>query len=96
MVLPLFPMKAPMKNYHNPQIPEGINVSQTNPLLTFLKLFSAILVILAISAWLLGKSGAWLATLIPFEKEVQLTQEELTKKAPVKPTNNYNNILTVL
>ena len=83
-----FPMKTSlkdlMKNYHNPQIPEGINVSKTNPLLTFLKLFSAILVILVISAWLLGKSGAWLAMLIPFEKEVQLTLDELTETGATK------------
>lgn len=82
-----------MKSYHNPQIPEGINVTKTNPLLTFVKLFSVILIILAISAWLLGKSGAWLATLIPFEKEVQLTLEELTEKNSSKTNKQLQQYL---
>lgn len=61
--------------YSNPQLPEGINTSPQHPVATFIKLFSAILLILIVSAWLLGKSGNYLASLVPFEKEVQLASQ---------------------
>ncbi len=61
--------------YSNRQVPEGINTSAGSPLKTFFKLLAAILVVLIIAAWLLGKSGAWLATLIPIEKEMLLAGE---------------------
>jgi predicted Zn-dependent protease len=64
--------------YTNPDIPEGINTSSSHPLLTFTKLFGAIAIILAVSAWLLGKSGDYLASLIPYNQEAQLiTQYQL-------------------
>ncbi|HFC92506.1 MAG TPA: hypothetical protein ENJ51_06810 [Leucothrix mucor] len=61
--------------YTNPDIPEGINTSASHPLATFIKLFSAIAIILALSAWLLGKSGDYLASLIPYSKEVELVSQ---------------------
>ncbi|MCK5916941.1 MAG: M48 family metallopeptidase [Cocleimonas sp.] len=61
--------------YTNPEIPEGINTSASHPLSTFIKLFSAIAIILVLSAWLLAKSGDYLASLIPFDKEVQLASQ---------------------
>ena len=63
-----------MKTYHNPQPGEGINISKSRPLGTFLKLLAGITLILAISAWLFGQSGAWLASLIPYEQEVKISQ----------------------
>ncbi|MCK5897330.1 MAG: M48 family metallopeptidase [Cocleimonas sp.] len=61
--------------YTNPEIPEGINTSPSHPLITFIKLFSAIAIILAVSAWLLGKSGDYLAALIPYSQEAYLISE---------------------
>ena len=65
------PDKQPF--YNNPTIPEGINTSASHPIATFLKLFGAIALILALSAWILGKSGDYLGALIPFKQEVALT-----------------------
>ncbi|MCK5809832.1 MAG: M48 family metallopeptidase [Cocleimonas sp.] len=61
--------------YTNPEIPEGINTSASHPIVTFIKLFSAIAIILAVSAWLLAQSGDYLASLIPYSKEVQLASQ---------------------
>ena len=58
--------------YNNPVIPEGINTSDSHPVATFLKLFTAIAIILIFSAWLLGKSGDYLASLVPYSQEVAL------------------------
>lgn len=58
--------------YSNSQIPEGINTSAAHPALTFLKLIIAFVLIVAISGWLLGKSGGYVFSLVPFEKEVEL------------------------
>ena len=58
--------------YSNSQIPEGINTSAAHPALTFLKLIVAFVLIVAISGWLLGKSGGYVFSLVPFEKEVEL------------------------
>ena len=58
--------------YTNKPVPEGINTSKTHPLRTFLTLLLLFLVLLGFGTWLLGKSGAWLATWIPFDKEVAL------------------------
>ncbi|MEE9303716.1 MAG: M48 family metallopeptidase [Thiotrichaceae bacterium] len=74
-----------MKSYHNPQPEEGINVTKVHPLRTFVKLFSAISVVLVVSAWLFGQSGSWLASLIPYQHEVSISKlytepEELDKK----------------
>lgn len=72
-----------MKNYRNPQLPEGINTTPGHPLWTFIKLFSAIAIVLVIAAWFLGKSGAWLASLIPYSQEVAISKtyaEEVKNK----------------
>ena len=61
--------------YSNKPIPEGINTSKTHPLRTFLVLLFLFLILLGAGAWLLGKSGGWLATWIPFEKEVALARD---------------------
>jgi predicted Zn-dependent protease len=61
--------------YTNPEIPEGINTSASHPLAIFIKLFAAIAIILIFSAWLLGKSGDYLASIIPYSKEVALVSQ---------------------
>lgn len=58
--------------YTNRQVPEGINTSNSHPIRTFLKLLVALIVIIAVSGWLLGKSGGYLFSLVSFEKEVEL------------------------
>jgi len=58
--------------YTNPVIPEGINTSKAHPVATFFKLFAAIAIILIFSAWVLGRSGDYLASLVPFSQEVAL------------------------
>lgn len=70
-----------MKNYHNPQHPEGINTSKSHSLKTFFKLFSVIIIILFTTAWLLGHSGSWLASLIPYQQEVKISEQYFEIKA---------------
>ncbi len=55
--------------YENPQIPEGINSSSTNPLKELLLLTSGALLALAIIAFVVGQASGWLAQFIPFETE---------------------------
>ena len=62
-----------MQNYRNPQPPEGINVSKTNPLLTFLKLLVGMAFVLAIAAWVLASGAGWLASFVPFEQELKVS-----------------------
>ncbi len=63
-----------MKNYHNPQPEEGINITDVHPLRTFVKLFFAITIVLVVSAWLFAQSGSWLASLIPYQYEVNISE----------------------
>jgi predicted Zn-dependent protease len=79
-----------MKNYHNPQHPEGINTSKAQPLKTFLKLFTAIVIILFAVAWLLGQSGSWLASLIPYQQEVKMSEQYLHAKATTELDETYD------
>ena len=62
-----------MPNYRNPQPPEGINVSKTNPLLTFIKLLAGMAFVLAIVAWILACGAGWLASFVPFEQELKVS-----------------------
>lgn len=66
-----------MKNYQNHQPPEGINTSPDHPVLTFIKLLAGMIVVMLLVAWLLGFSGSWLAGLVPFEQELQLSEAYL-------------------
>ncbi|MCB1754658.1 MAG: M48 family metallopeptidase [Gammaproteobacteria bacterium] len=75
--------------YSNRPIPEGINTSQTHPLKIFLKLFAALVVVLALMTWLLGKSGAWLAMLIPFDRELSLTAGVEIFDSPASSMQTY-------
>ena len=59
--------------YHNPQPPEGINVSQTHPLLDFLRLLGGLLVIAAIVFTALALLADKLAKYIPFERELEIS-----------------------
>lgn len=64
-----------MAKYTNPQPPEGINTSPAHPVLTFIKLLAGMLIVMIAASWVLGKSGSWLATLIPFSQEVSLSEK---------------------
>ena len=55
--------------YENPQIPEGINVSQDHPLKNFLILLIGSIVLIVTLSIVLGVSGGWLAGKIPFSAE---------------------------
>lgn len=63
-----------MTKYSNHQPPEGINVSHNDPLITFLKLLAGFALILGIAVWVLGKSGGWIASLVPFEQEIAISE----------------------
>ncbi|MEZ5538299.1 MAG: M48 family metallopeptidase [Thiolinea sp.] len=63
-----------MDNYRNPQPPEGINTSPDHPLLTFIKLLAGMALVLVIAAWILGNSAGWLASLVPFEQELRVSE----------------------
>jgi predicted Zn-dependent protease len=58
--------------YRNPQIPEGINVSDRHPLKELLVLAGGALLLLVLLSWLLGQFGGRLARLLPFEQEAAL------------------------
>lgn len=57
--------------YSNPQIPEGINVSDTNPLKELLVLTTGLVVLVLAVVLLFGLMADRLALLIPFEYEQQ-------------------------
>lgn len=61
--------------YSNRATPEGIN----NPKAPFWRSFWVMLVsmaaVLAVATWVLGQSGAWLATLVSYPREVALVQK---------------------
>lgn len=87
-----------MQNYHNPQPPEGINVSKTNPLLTFIKLLAGMAAVLALAAWVLASGAGWLATFVPFEQELKVSalypqSEDEPRTNPA--LQNYLNDLSV-
>ena len=58
--------------YENPKIPEGINVTKVHPLKTFAVLVSGLVAVLFLGAWLLGLSGGYLASKVPYSQEVRL------------------------
>lgn len=63
--------------YRNPQIPEGINVSDRHPLKELLVLAGGALLLLVLLSWLLGQFGGRLARLLPFEHEAALAPVSL-------------------
>ncbi|CAA6803858.1 MAG: Unknown protein [uncultured Thiotrichaceae bacterium] len=86
-----------MTKYSNPQPPEGINVSHNDPLITFLKLLAGFALIVGITVWVLGKSGGWIAGLVPFEQEIALSElypEEETENDKHAQIQAYLEILT--
>ncbi len=64
-----------LMDYHNPKIPEGINVSKTHPLKEFALLSSAVIAGVLILTLIISLSVDWLVRYIPFEYEQQLVQK---------------------
>ena len=62
-------------DYHNPKIPEGINVSESHPLKEFALLSSAVIAVVLILTLLISLSVDWLVRYIPFAYEQQLVQQ---------------------
>lgn len=60
--------------YTNPEIPEGINTSETKPLKEFAFLTSAMLAIVILLTTVLALSIDWAAQYIPFSLEVSIAQ----------------------
>lgn len=56
-------------DYSNPQLPDGVNVSDTHPLADFARLLGGIAVVLAVAVLVLALAAGWLARFIPFESE---------------------------
>ncbi len=79
-----------MKDYHSPQPKEGINTSKAHPLRTFLKLFAAIIIILIFVAWALGQSGSWLASRIPYQQEVVISERYISAKQAAEVAQHGN------
>jgi beta-barrel assembly-enhancing protease len=61
-----------LPDYSNPQIRDGINVSDASPLADFARLVGGILVVLAIVVAVLALAAGHLAKYIPFESEVSI------------------------
>lgn len=75
--------------YENPPIREGINTSEAHPLRTFLVLLAGLLVVLIASAWLLAKSGGYLASKIPYAQEKRLAAVYSEEAPPRTELLNY-------
>jgi len=75
--------------YHNPQPPEGINVSQTHPLLDFLRLLGGLLVIAAIVFVALALLADKVAKYVPFEKELEISSRFADDFPAPGPTSAY-------
>jgi len=75
--------------YHNPQPPEGINVSQTHPLLDFLRLLGGLLVIAAIVFVALALLADKVAKFVPFEKELEISSRFADDFPAPGPTSAY-------
>ena len=56
-------------NYHNPRIPEGINVARESVPAEFLRLLAGLLLVVVVAALVLHLAGGWLARQIPFALE---------------------------
>ncbi len=63
--------------YSNPQIPEGINVSDRHPLKELLILLGGALVLVVVLSWILAEFGGRLARLVPFEHELSMAPDSL-------------------
>jgi len=83
-----------MKDYHSPQPKEGINTSKSHPLKTFIKLFAAIAIILVAVAWVLGQSGSWLASRIPYQQEVVISERYISAKKVAEEAAQLDNSAT--
>lgn len=75
--------------YSNQQLPEGINTSSRHPLKTFFSLLALMLIALFVMALVLGWSGAWLARLVPFEKEQSLLSNVDVIESYDSPVQDY-------
>ncbi len=64
-----------MAEFSNPQLPEDVNVSRTNPLLDFARLLAAVLVIAAVALGALMLAADHLAKFIPFGVEAKLARQ---------------------
>ena len=65
--------------YRNPQIPEGINVSDRHPLKELLVLAGGALLLIIVLSWLVGQFGGYIARLLPFEREAALVPESVLR-----------------
>ncbi|MEO8038191.1 MAG: M48 family metalloprotease [Betaproteobacteria bacterium] len=70
-----------MADYSNPQIPDGINVSHTYPLVDFARLLGGILVVLVATVLLLALLAGRLAKYLPFEAEASIAHRFVGKLA---------------
>lgn len=61
--------------FENPEIPDGINVSEKHPLRDFLSLSIAILVLAGLLAAAVGLGAGWLARFLPFSTELELARK---------------------
>lgn len=58
--------------YHNPELPEGVNVSKQDPLLEFLWMSGAVALIVALALLLVHVLSTWLMPKLPMEYENRL------------------------
>lgn len=65
--------------YRNPQVPEGINVTDRHPLRELLVLAGGALLLVVLLSWLLGQFGGRIARLLPFEDEAALVPQSLLR-----------------
>ncbi len=75
--------------YQNPQPPEGINVSQTHPVLDFLRLLGGLLVIATIVFVALAVLADKLARYLPFEKELEISSRFASEFPAPGPMGAY-------
>lgn len=75
--------------YSNPQIPEGINVSDRHPLKELAILLGGAVLLIVVLSWILAEFGGRLARLVPFEQELSMAPEALLSSDAPPPLQDY-------
>ena len=60
--------------FDNPEIPEGINVSEKHPLRDFFSLAAAIVALTVLLTAMVGFGAGYLARYLPFSSELKLAE----------------------
>ena len=75
--------------YENPELPDGINTSERNPLRDFFTLLLAIAALSALLAGALALTAGYVARHVPFSTELKLAEPYLSSAPPDSAVRRY-------